>query len=478
MHLNKAGTILKYLSVLLLVSTSSLITNAQTNKFDSLLIVYKGTKVDTARVQLLWQMANEASSYNPDTALVLSFEAISIAEKKGYTEGKSKALGIMANTFMRIGNYPKALELNIEKLKLEEKRNVPQNLASVTMNIGIVYALQEEYKKALQYYKKADSIIQQYNVENLKYNIALNTGDVYDRLNIPDSAYKYFYRSLLLARNENDVDLVGTSMTGLGHTYRKMGNITESKLYYHQAIEHLKAAGDDEILCEATLGLAHLFRQISQSDSAHFYARYSLLTARNSFPSQELLAAEFLREHFRQMRNLDSAFSYVNLAEVLTDSIHSKENIRKSQVISSNEHLRQMEIAELKEREKKERSVQLQLLLIAVFIPLLFILSIYLSRIFLSAKLVKWLGIISLLFLFEFLTLFIHPTVANLTHHTPVYEILIFVAIAAFIIPLHHKLEHWAVHKLLHEREKHLAKLEIKKMRIKKPPQTKGGSKK
>lgn len=61
---------------------------------------------------------------------------------------------------------------------------------------------------------------------------------------------------------------------------------------------------------------------------------------------------------------------------------------------------------------------------------------------------------LSLLFLFEYLTLLLHPTVAELTHHTPVYEILIFVGIAAILIPAHHRLEHWMIHKLSHHHHK------------------------
>ncbi|MBK8310789.1 MAG: hypothetical protein IPL04_07700 [Chitinophagaceae bacterium] len=77
-------------------------------------------------------------------------------------------------------------------------------------------------------------------------------------------------------------------------------------------------------------------------------------------------------------------------------------------------------------------------------------LTLLLSRVILSIKFIRLLGIISLLFFFEYLTLLIHPTVAKLTHHTPLYEIIILVVLAAFIIPVHHKLEHWMIHKLLH----------------------------
>lgn len=237
---------------------------------DSLSKLLSVEKIDSNRVRLMWQLARDMGVYNPDTALVLSQQALYLARNIHYLEGESRAIGIMANTFTKIGNYPKALELNIQKLQLEEKRDKPRNLVSVLMNIGVVYVLQEEYHKALDYYSKADSVIRRYNVEDMEYFIALNIGDVYNRLNISDSAFTYFKKSLELAKKLNDGDLTGTSMTGLGHSYLKMGNHLQSLYYYQTAIGLLKIANDDEILCEATLGIASLYKKMNRYDSASY----------------------------------------------------------------------------------------------------------------------------------------------------------------------------------------------------------------
>ncbi len=426
---------------------------AQKSKADSLYKLLATEKRDTAKVRLLWTLARDISVYNPDSALTLSFQALSLARQVDDVEGESRSLGILANTFLKIGNYPRALELNIEKLKLEEKRSIPRSLASVLMNIGIVYAMQEEYIKALEYYAKADSVIRRYNVEDFKYNIALNTGDAFDRLNQSDSSYKYFNHSLTIAKQLEDGDFIGTSMTGLGHSYRKLKMYDESLIHYQTGIGYLKEANDDEVLCEAALGLAKLYETINKYDSASYYANLSLSVAKaDGFLSKELDAAQFLTDHYKKLKDIDSAFSYVGYVRGLNDSVYSKSKIRESQVISSNEQFRQLQLEEEREVQKKKRFQQLQMLLIAIFIPGFFLITLLLSRVNVHIKLIRLLGVLSLLFLFEYLTLLLHPTVAALTHHTPVYEILIFVALAAILIPTHHRLEHWMIHKLIHNR--------------------------
>ena len=455
----------KYILLLILL-TISIVSFSQKDKADSLSLLLAKEKTDTNRVNLLRQLATAIGVYNPDTALILSYQSLSLSRNIGYIEGESRAIGVLANTFRKFGNFSKALELNIQKLKLEEKRKNHRNMASVLNNIGTVYVLQEEYRKALEYYSKADSIIRKYNVEELKYYITLNIGDVYNRLEISDSAFTYFSKSLELARGLNDGDLIGTSMTGLGHSFLKLGSYKNSLMNYQRAIGYLQAAGDDEILCEATLGLANLYEHMGKFDSATHYAGISLAIAKkDGFLLLELEAAEFLTDHYKKNKNIDSAFTYVTYVRGLNDSVNSKSKIRESQIISSNEQLRQLELEEEKRVARKERFQQLQMLLIAIFIPGFFLLTLLLSRVIVHIKVIRLLGVLSLLFLFEYLTLLLHPTVARLTHHTPIYEILIFVGLAAILIPLHHKLEHWLIHKLIHHRHRNAAK------KIPAPPQ-------
>ncbi|HQV60829.1 MAG TPA: hypothetical protein PLG08_08635 [Chitinophagaceae bacterium] len=440
---------MKKYSLLLIAVSSFFILGAQKQKVDSLSALLAMEKTDTMQVTLMWKLASAFNFFNPDTALIVAQKALYKAREIKYTEGESRALGVVANTFIKIGNYPRALEYHLQKLKLEENRNNPRNMASVLLNIGVVHIFQEDYRQALFYYSKADSIIKNRDVEDLKYYSLLNLGDVYDRLNINDSAFVYFNESLELAKQLEDGDFIGSSMVGLGHIYQKQDLFNLAKLNYKNAIPYLETANDDDLICEATLGLAKLYKKMGINDSAELYARHSLTIAeKDGFQSRHLDAAAFLTEHYKDVRNVDSAFAYMEQSRVLQDSINSRDKIREWQIISSNEQLRQLELAESRRKASKERSQQLQLLLIGIFIPTFIFFVLLLSRRKIHVRLIRFLGVISLLILFEYLTLLLHPYVAEITHHTPVYELIIFVCIAALLIPTHHRIEHWLIEKL------------------------------
>jgi hypothetical protein len=427
--------------------------SAQKQRFDSLNVKLASEQTDTNKVTLLWQMAEAINLYNPDSSLLLAQKALYLAKKINYQNGESLSLGVLATAFTRIGNYPKALEFYLEKLELEESRHSPRDLASALINIGILYVFQEQYNDALNYYKKADSVIRKNNVTDLRYFIFLNLGDVYERLNQIDSSFFYYKKSLSVAADIHDTDYAGTSMVGLGHVYLKK-NILDSALQnYLQAIIYLQASDDVDIICEASLGLAKLYGKRNMNDSAEYYAIRSFDLAKQSgFESRQLDAAAFLTDYFTKAGDIQNAFKYSEALRVLNDSVYSKEKVRQSQIISSNEQLRQNEIAENKSKAEEERHEQLQMLLIGIFIVILFLITLLLNRVKVHYRIIKFFGIISLLMFFEYLLLLLNPWIEKFTDHAPIYEILIFVIIASILTPTHHKIEHWLIQKLTNEK--------------------------
>ncbi|MBL7702128.1 MAG: tetratricopeptide repeat protein [Ferruginibacter sp.] len=442
---------------------------AQQNASDSLRQLIANTKSDTARVDLMCDIGYGLRVNEPEKALKITSEAFSLSKKINYVNGQSRSLGTMAIIFRLMGNFPLALEYNLKRLELVEKSNNQKRYAETLTNIGLIYTYLEEYDKAIEYYYRSDSVLKVIGtMDAANFNLALNLGDVYDKRNMNDSAFTYFTKALGIARQLKDNNYEGMAMVGLGNSYLKTGQYPLSLANYQSGIISLKAAENDDLLCEAYIGLANLFKKLNQNDSSLFYAKQSFQIAKkDGFLPRYLDAAKFLSAHYNDVKNVDSSFLYLNLVQSLNDSINSKRSIRESQLLSSNEQARQIEIAENLRIAKEERRQQLQLLFIAIFIPGFFIITLILSRIKLPVRVIKIAGILSLLILFEYLTLLLHPHVKELTHHTPVLEMLIFVTIAAFLIPAHHRIENWLIKWLTKNRPLYAGKkLKIKRTRI------------
>ena len=176
-------------------------------------------------------------------------------------------------------------------------------------------------------------------------------------------------------------------------------------------------------------------------------------------------AAGFLRRIAEYTHQIDSAYYYSLLESSLKDSVFNQNNFNKIQSLAFSEELRLLEEESKRAAEEETRRHNIQYALLAMGIITFIILFLVLSHSFtINEKLIRFLIVIALLIVFEFLNLLLHPFLERITHHNPVLMLLSLVCIAALLVPLHHRLEKWAVRKLV-EKNKRI-KLEAQRKMI------------
>ncbi len=422
---------------------------AQHQKPDSLQIALTAATTDTARVIARCNISHAFQGSKPDSALLYAQEAYFLSVKISFMRGESWALSEMAFAFNSLGNFPKALEYYIMQLKREEKRGYPDNIAIVYLNIALLYDNSKDYHKALGYAKTADSIIRVNRYDNLALYSELDVGEIYEKLNDLDSAQLYTETCFSKAVLAGNSSVTGTALNNLGNIFYKRHQLPEAADKYRSALPYLNATNDFSTYTESLLGLARIANERQQPDSAIHFARHSFRIASNNlFLSRALDASALLVKLFKEKNNTDSAFAYQEIKVALKDSIESRERIKAMQNLATEEELRQKEIAKQKREEVEDRKQKLQLLIIGIAIPIFFFISLVLSRRKVHKRLIEFSGIISILLLFEYITLLLHPFIAEKTNHSPIIEIIIFVTIAAIISPLHHRIERWLIKEL------------------------------
>ena len=429
----------------------------QNKTIDSLSRVLKRAGSDKIKKDILILLSNEYENYKPDSAIFCIQQVLQLVKNEEDNnkafESKYYALYRMATLFRSIANYPKALEYDIETLKLAEAQQsdtASRRVAKCNLNIAGVLELEQEYERALSYYKVADSIINKDNLSDLR-DVSLGCfGNMYYRLDKPDSALYLTMMALELSKKQPDNDLrIGVWLNNLGNIYRQAGNLPAAKSNYEEALIFSEKANDMDNVCESSLGLAAIFEKTGDTKSAIAFAQKVLLLAKKyEYASRKLQAFEFLTGYYKRQNQLDSAFRYQEQMLAVKDNINSNDRIRASLNIAIDEELRQHEKRELIQKEKEEMDKTLQLLGVGMLIPSFFLFTIFLRRRKIKPQIIKFCGVVSLLMLFECLTLILHPYVVEISNHIVVIELLIFVGIAAIIIPTHHKIEHWLLSKL------------------------------
>jgi hypothetical protein len=195
--------------------------------------------------------------------------------------------------------------------------------------------------------------------------------------------------------------------------------------------------------------MARLFTDAARTDSALYYARLSLASAYASgFTKRLLNAASFLTNYFKGMNLVDSAFHYQEITMAAKDSLFSEEKVRKVQNLNFTEQIRQQEILEAKRQAQEKRTTRIQMLGVGAFIPFFFGILMLSSKWTKKRKIIRFLGFLGVLLLFEFIAYLLDPLIVSLSLGVPVLNLLFLVILASLLVPLDSWMEDWVNEKL------------------------------
>ena len=423
--------------------------NGQVKKADSLRYALTREKTDSLRADILGDLAATYAQAKPDSELFIAQRALLLSRRIKYIDGEIQDLKLMAEAYEFLGNYPLALNYYLQRLKLDEKNTAPQHAVATMLSIGNLYQLEGDYKLALAYAQKGYLLINKYKLENYRWYSYMTFGDTYDKMNDVANAILYDKKAYDLALKEKNDAWLGMSLNNTGNAYLKAKQYDIALADYRQAIPSLKANTIQNFLCESYQGIATILYQEGKLDSAAWYAKLSLnLAVNGSFSQRYLRSCSLLTDIYKAHHLADSALLYQGKLLAKQDSVYSGEKERQVASLTIAEELRQRERLQEKLEEEKERAYKLNLLMVGLMIPFFFLISLILSKRKMHARVIEFSGIISLLMLFEYLTLLLHPLIVRWTNHSPFLEIMILVALAAVLTPSHHRLEHWMLQKL------------------------------
>ena len=430
---------------------------AQFRLMDSLRNLLNSQKEDTATVNNLYYYASFFYNSNKDSAVWYYNKAFVLSRKINYVFGEGIGFNTQADIVSEQGNTSKALELYFKALQIFETLDRKAFICHCLISISSLYDDMLNDRKALEYSKRAYAIAKSANLNTELLAAAWDNGYYYAMMNMPDTALPYFQESYALAMKETDYkDLfLGEALSGLGLANYKMGNTDIALPYLYKAIDYLIRSDNEYYLAYNYGFMAELFRTENKPDSSVFYYMKELEMANKlNYVRVKLDAYEGLSKMY-QNTNPAKAVEYFKLQKVLSDSLYSADKNWEIQNLTANEEERQKEKQAKAEQEIKEHRTNIQYAAIAIGIVTLIILFLLLSRsIIVNEKVVKFLSIFNLLVFFEFINLLLASYIEHLTNHTPVLMLLILVAIAAFIIPVHHSIEHFITEKMIEKNKK------------------------
>ncbi|MCF0065179.1 tetratricopeptide repeat protein [Dyadobacter chenwenxiniae] len=372
---------------LLSLLTTSLF--AQTSKIDSLVNVLSQTKADTAKVNLMVDIATEYWASEPDKTLSYTQKALDLAKKIGYLRGEAKsyqgfgiyywqkndytkslasyeqskkmysdlkdqlgfgkAISNMGLVYGEQGNYDLALDNYQHALSIFQESGDERRVASVVNSIGNVYKNQKNFEEALRSYQQAMAIWTKVDDKKSAAGALINIASIYTKQKKFDAAITSANKALALFESFQDSNGQIICLNNTGEIYIQKHDYPQAQLRYERALKINETFQSKRLMVTSYNGLGQVYTGLHLAEKAIESFQKAKTLALNAGIRPALQHSyQGLATAFGEKRDYANAFHFQQLASSLKDSLFNAEN--SSKITNLRVHY---------ESEKKQHEIQL-----------------------------------------------------------------------------------------------------------------------
>jgi two-component system NtrC family sensor kinase len=326
------------------------------------------TRNDTLLLNSYCRLQLDYSEANRDSSIYYGYKALALSKKLKQKFYEACTLSDLGFSLLSNGDYSNALNVLLEASKMAEDKGIAKNvmptpyistyvkgkpesdrillLGYIKNSLALLYGSTRNLQKQLQELLEARQIVE-HGTENkhLLYSLTYNIANAYFNMNIMDSAMYYQRLVIEIEKSFELNNYSGASLKNIGDIFYKKENLDSAKKYYLDALYLIEKKNTNaNYLALTQAALADLYRKKGRNDSSLYYAKASVKNyiALGSFIQQTVGSYTTLSESFKDNKQFDSAYFYMQLAKALSDSLNEKELDRLSrfQQVGFNEQLR------------------------------------------------------------------------------------------------------------------------------------------
>jgi two-component system, NarL family, sensor kinase len=319
----------KMKSILFLILGIGLYANAQDRTIDKLKLKLKNSKDDTTKIKTMITLGRQYSYFYPDTAVEYFDKSFDLSKQINYESGELLSSLFKGEVLATQGNYYKAqqLELGVLHKALDIKNE--EIAAGANMHLGNLYFYKGNYQHAVDYYSKAVQVDK--NDTNFEEAIKGLKGRAFLAVGNLDSAFTNSKRALEIELRRKKMTWILPAVT-LAAILSRQGKI-DSALYIYKKYKDVLPGSVSTL--EMNIPMAKILFLKKQNDSAIFYLKKTIAAATaKEYLEEAGEASGLLADYYKGESDLDSAYVYLSLHNLLRDSLI---NLNKDREIQNEE---------------------------------------------------------------------------------------------------------------------------------------------
>ncbi|MCB2220802.1 MAG: tetratricopeptide repeat protein [Bacteroidetes bacterium] len=329
---------------------------------------------DTARVNILNQLASEVFFTDPDEIIDYAESALKISEEIDYQKGIAQAYNNLGIYYRVKGIYEKAIDYFFHSLEIMEDLNDKEGIARSYNLIGIIYYYLNNLELSLEYYQKALVLNEKQDDKKWIAGNSNNIGMIYERMGEYDLALEYYLKSIEMSNEIDNKNWLANTYGNLGSLYMMIGNPTSLGLFQKRL--KLKTEQKDTAgIASANnlIGNYFLYNKDYQNALPYLLKSYELAQKTDQL-SLLNLNSQKLSQVYAGLGNFEKAYYYHKQFKLYNDSLDLQSNTQKIMRLTlQNEFRKEQQLEELEHQNNKIRQTLLALSMVLAIALILYL---------------------------------------------------------------------------------------------------------
>lgn len=371
---------------------------AQHEKIDSLERLLRVDARDTSRINHLNSLARMVFGNSPDSSILLSKDALSLADSLNWMKGIAASSIWLGWVSYLQGDYPKALEYDLKALKAGETIGSKKIISSALGGIGSIYSVQRDFVRAQDYLSRALKIDQELGDKRGMGRHLVNIGITYDEQKNFSRALDYYQQALKMNEAAGDKMGIAAVSANIGGIYHDQATANGEKpdlvlrekalSYYEKALKIGEELGDQNGIASMYGNIGSLYADFQKFQEAEVYLKKALNLSREiGALNEERQFEELLSDLYVKTGRYALALDHYKRAVSLKDSLFNEERSKELTRKEMNFEFEKKEAAARAEQEKREavaeaekKRQQVILVLISCVLLLVIIFAVFIFR--------------------------------------------------------------------------------------------------
>ena len=413
------------------------------------LSVAMNTESDSAKQRAYGSMGEAYESMNEMLLALRNYlSALDVAEKSGDDALLRDSYALLDEFYEGIHEYDKAIDYRMKVMALDRKA-WNQRMTADEYRLGDLFTENKQSDLAMDMYERSIRLADTLHFPLLKFNSYFRIFSMYMHDNEYAKGLNY------LQQHREVVDILNGFGFGFyirqiyGMAYSEEGK-NDSALYYFRLAEpDVEGKSIPETQYDFYVAFGDFYvRQRNYPAAIDYYNKAFAKASGAAQLEWEAQSTDTLQGLYQKVGDFKNALVCTMRSAAERDSLRTQGRATDLMKLEVENDSRRRERQAREQELRVEHRHNVQYMGLTVGLVTLFILLVMLGRLSVSLTVIRALGFLSFIFLFEFIILLADKPIQLVTGDEPWKILLIKIALAAGLVPLHHWLEHRVIHYL------------------------------